>query len=76
MCMLKLHGLLTCGHVCTYSPIRKYAVNICIYIHTYIYIYIYIYIGYNMDTRDLPDVYAQARLRYVYQANPRCPCYN
>ena len=41
-----------------------------------------VYITYNMGNRDLPDIYTLAlgpaalRLRYIYQANPSCPCYN
>ena len=35
----------------------------------HIYIYIYICKGYNMVRRDLPDIYARARVR-IYQANP------
>ena len=40
------------------------------------------YISYNMGNRDLPDIYTLALgpaalgLRYIYQANPSCPCYN
>ena len=40
------------------------------------------YITYNMGNRDLPDIYslslgpAALGLRYIYQANPSCPCYN
>ena len=35
-----------------------------------------------MGNRDLPDIYTLALgpaalgLRYIYQANPSCPCYN
>ena len=30
-----------------------------------------------MGTRDLPDIYAQARGRgHIYQENPECPRYN
>ena len=30
-----------------------------------------------MGTRDLPDIYAQARGRgHIYQENPECPHYN
>ena len=29
-----------------------------------------------MGIRDLPDMHAQAQgCRYIYQANPLCPCY-
>ena len=32
---------------------------------------------YNMCNWDLPDIYTIALgLRYIYQANPSCPCYN
>ena len=38
--------------------------------------------SYNMGTWGLPDLYPQALgpatlgLGYIYQANPKCPCYN
>ena len=38
-------------------------------------IYIYICNSNNMGTRDLPDIYAQAR-GHIYQENPECPRYN
>ena len=40
------------------------------------------YGSYNMGTRDLPDIYAQARgpqargCGHIYQENPECPRYN
>ena len=43
---------------------------------------VYICNSYNMGTRDLPDIYAQARglqargRRHIYQENSECPRYN
>ena len=39
--------------------------------------YIAICNSYNMGTGDLPDIYAQTQgHRQIYQAKPKCPCYN